>query len=459
MATSAVGSATQRRPIVILTHDVEASSALETELSLLATLIYAPDLDSLYLILETSPREMLIADLDSVAADPREAEAVVTAIRERFPDLPIIALSRSRTSARMAKRLGVRRALVAPVDPDELVQVVSGVLNGESAEGASVPSTRRSLAHLIGVSEPMQNVYNAILRLADSSTTVLIRGESGSGKELAARAIVSLGRRNTKPFISLNCAALPETLIETELFGHERGAYTGADRSRPGHIELAHTGTLFLDEIATLTLSLQSKLLRVLEDREVRRIGGSTPRSIDFRLLTATNEDLEEMVHVGRFREDLYYRINVVPLDLPPLRDREGDIPLLLDHYLKHFCAAEGVAVKEVDPEVVEILEEYRWPGNVRELENLVQRMVLMVNGPRIEPRHLPKNVLYATSAQNESLLIPEEGLDFVKELERIEGAYLRAALRRTDGRKAEAGKLLKLTPRQMKYLCHKHGL
>ena len=181
-------------------------------------------------------------------------------------------------------------------------------------------------------------------------------------------------------------------------------------------------------------MPLQSKLLRVLEDREVRRIGGNVARGIDFRLVTATNEDLESMVRLGRFREDLYYRINVVPLDLPPLRDRGGDIPLLLDHFFKHFCALENVEVKQIDPEVVEILEEYAWPGNVRELQNLVQRLVLLVSGPRIEPRHLPKNVLYSTTAQHESLLIPEEGLDFEQELQRIENAYLRAALRRSDG-------------------------
>src|SRR5262249_35018928 len=184
-------------------------------------------------------------------------------------------------------------------------------------------------------------------------------------------------------------------------------------RSRPGQIELAHTGTLFLDEIATLSLPLQTKLLRVLEDREVRRIGGSSSRSIDFRLITATNEDLEEYVKLGRFREDLYYRINVVPLDMPPLRDREGDIPLLVDHYLRHFCAGEGVEQKRFDPEAIEILEDYSWPGNVRELENLMQRLVLMVTGKTIEARHLPKNVLYASTAHHESLLIPEDGIDF----------------------------------------------
>jgi DNA-binding NtrC family response regulator len=459
MATSAAGTPeTESRSIVIFSSDADASTALETELARVAPLVFALDLDSLHVILESSSRNLLLADLDSVASDGsdrRQAEAFITAIRERYPQLALIALTRSRTLARTVRGLGVKATLVGPVDPDRLIEAVTGILSGAEA----VPSTRRSLAQLIGVSEPMQRVYDTILRLADSGTTVLLRGESGSGKELAARAIVSLGRRAAKPFISLNCAALPETLIETELFGHERGAYTGADRARPGHIELAHTGTIFLDEIATLTLPLQSKLLRVLEDREVRRIGSSTARSIDFRLITATNEHLEEMVKMGRFREDLFYRINVVPLDLPPLREREGDIPLLFDHYLKHFCAQENVEVKRIEPEVVEILEEYPWPGNVRELENLVQRLVLLVTGPRIEPRHLPKNVLYTTTTQQESMLIPEAGLDFEQELARIENAYLRAALHRTDGRKAEAGKLLKLTPRQMKYLCKKHGL
>jgi DNA-binding NtrC family response regulator len=459
MATSAAAPGTEPRSIAILSSDAEASCALEAELSSLARLNFVSDIDSLHLLLDSSTPNLLLADLDSVSPDRPEVEAFAEAIQQRYPHLPTIALTRSRSIARAMRQLGLHAALIAPVDPDRLIEVVSGALTGHTSAAALVPSGRRSLAHLIGVSEPMQNVYDSILRLADSNTTVLIRGESGSGKELAARAIVSLGRRATKPFISLNCAALPETLIETELFGHERGAYTGADRARPGHIELAHTGTLFLDEIATLTLPLQSKLLRILEDREVRRIGGSTARRIDFRLLTASNEDLEGLVRLGRFREDLYYRINVVPLDLPPLRVREGDIPLLLDHYLKYFCALENVEVKHIDPEVVEILEEYAWPGNIRELENLVQRLVLLVTGPRIEPRHLPKNVLYSTTAQHESLLIPEEGLDFGQELQRIENAYLRAALRRMDGRRADAAKLLKLSPRQMKYLCQKHGL
>jgi transcriptional regulator with PAS, ATPase and Fis domain len=305
----------------------------------------------------------------------------------------------------------------------------------------------------------MRRVYEAIRRVADSGSTVLLRGESGTGKELVARAIVALGSRSAKPFVSINCAALPENLIETELFGHERGAFTDAKTARPGHIELAHTGTLFLDEIATLGLTLQSKLLRVLEDRAVTRIGGQNAKKIDFRLIAATHEDLEEMVRAGRFREDLYYRINVVPIALPPLRERAGDIPLLMDHFLRIYCTQNGIPLKRLDPEVVQILEEDPWPGNVRELGNLVQRLVLMVDGPTIRVQHLPQRILYNSATSQESLLIPEEGVNFDDEIARIEVAYLEAALRRTGGSKMAAARLLHIDKQKMHYLCRKYRI
>jgi len=459
MTATALAASREEKRVLVITRDAEASSAIQKELHALAKVEVLPDIGSLpEALLKLVPR-LLMIDLDTIGENARLVAETVAGLREKFVTLPIIGLTRERSVANRVRAVGIR-VFVAPADPDELMRVVQEVLSGESLEGA-IPSVkgRRSLGQLIGASEPMQRVYDAILRLADSNTTVLIRGESGAGKELAARAIVSHGRRSSRPFISLNCAALPESLIEAELFGHEKGAYTGADRSRPGQIELADTGTLFLDEIATLTLPLQTKLLRVLEDHEVRRIGGNTGRKVDFRLLTATNEDLEEMVKVGRFREDLYYRINVVPLAMPALREREGDIALLVDHYLKQFCISENIPLKRCAPEALEILEDYNWPGNVRELENLMQRLTLMVTGPTIEARHLPKNVLYASATRSESLLIPEGGIDFGEEMGRIEAAYLRAALNRTGGVKKQAGKLLKLTPRQMKYLCHKHGL
>lgn len=448
-----------RHRVTFISKDAEAVAALRAEIASIADVSVLSDLASAHGSLSSLSPTLLVLDLDAIGENVRSVATEIANLRQSFPEVRMLALTRNRPIGNRVRALGIR-VLMAPVDPDELVSVISTVLAGSSfTQAAAVATERRSLDRLFGTSEQMQRVYDVILRLAHSNTTVLIRGESGSGKELAACAIVSQGPRSSKPFISLNCAALPESLIEAELFGHERGAFTGADRARPGQIELAHTGTLFLDEIGTLTLPLQSKLLRVLEDREVRRIGGNTPRSIDFRLITATNENLEEMTRLGRFREDLYFRINVVPLNMPALREREGDIPLLLDHYVKHFCAEEATELKRFDPEAMEILEDYNWPGNVRELENLVQRLVLMVTGPVIQPRHLPKNVLYASNAHHESLLIPEEGIDFEKEMERIEAAYLRAALSRTNGVKKDAGRLLKLSPRQMKYLCHKHGL
>jgi transcriptional regulator with PAS, ATPase and Fis domain len=317
----------------------------------------------------------------------------------------------------------------------------------------------QSFHELVGASEAMRLVYAAITRVAHSTSTVLLRGESGTGKELVAKAIVAAGHRSEKPFISINCAALPENLIETELFGHEKGAFTDAQTARPGYIELAHTGTLFLDEIATLGLALQAKLLRVLEDRSVTRIGGKAPKKIDFRLISATNEGLEELVHAGRFREDLYYRINVIPIHLPPLREREGDIPLLINHFFRFYLEINHVPEKAMEPEVVEILEQYSWPGNIRELENLVQRLVLMVDGPVIRAQHLPQHILVTTTTSQEALLIPEEGVNFDEEMARIEAAYMRAALRRSGGSKIGAARLLHIDKQKMHYLCRKYGV
>ena len=257
---------------------------------------------------------------------------------------------------------------------------------------------------------PMRLVYDAVSRVAESSVNVLVRGESGTGKELVAQAIVASGSAEDKPFVSVNCAALPESLIEAELFGHGKGAFTDAHEARAGHIEAAHGGTLFLDEIGTLGLSLQSKLLRVLEQHVVQRIGSRTSKKIDFRLIAATNEDLEQAVRAGRFREDLYYRINVVPIVLPPLRERTGDVAILLDHFLRMYCAANSLPLKRLDADALEILEEYHWPGNVRELENLVQRLVIMGSGAVITAKHLPQQILVPQHGEAGGAAHPGEG-------------------------------------------------
>jgi transcriptional regulator with PAS, ATPase and Fis domain len=238
------------------------------------------------------------------------------------------------------------------------------------------------------------------------------------------------------------------------LFGYEKGAFTGAETAKAGLIEMAHKGTLFLDEITTLNQNLQAKLLRVLQEHATQRVGGRSVKKIDFRLIAATNDDLEDMVSKGRFREDLFYRINVVPIVIAPLRERDGDLPLLLDHFLHIYCAANKKPLKQLQPEVIEILEDYPWPGNVRELENIVQRLVVMNDSPFIAAHHLPQQLLYSSTASQEAILIPEEGVDFDAEMQRIEIAYLNAALRRTGGKKSAAAALLRLDPQRMKYLC-----
>jgi DNA-binding NtrC family response regulator len=372
--------------------------------------------------------------------------------------------SNSRNLRLKAVHADVDEYFVAPINFDEVRIVLGRALEKravamEYRSRHSEEVEQQACGELIGGSEPMRRVYEAIRRVAGSSSTVLIRGESGTGKELVARAIVSLGPRSDKPFISINCAALPENLIETELFGHEKGAFTDAKTARPGHIELAHTGTLFLDEIATLGLALQSKFLRVLEERTVTRIGGKVGKKIDFRLVAATNEDLEKMVHAGRFREDLYYRINVVPIVVPPLRERAGDLPVLADHFLRIYCHANQKPLKQVESEVLAVLEDYGWPGNVRELENVIQRLVLMNDSPVIGLKHLPQQLLVASNASQEAILIPEDGVDFDTEMDRIEVAYLTAALNRTGGRKSAAANLLRIDQQRMKYLCRKRNL
>jgi DNA-binding NtrC family response regulator len=422
--------------------------------------------EQLLSVLQQQPVDAILLDLDTLGEGSDVGVAALRELRSLYPDMVLVAMTRSnsRNLRWKAMEATADEYFVAPIEFQEVRIVLARALAKRIAEieyrsrkDKEVPQP--SFCGLIGLSEPMQRVYEAIRRVATSTSTVLIRGESGTGKELVARAIVAMSPRADKPFISLNCAALPDNLIEAELFGHEKGAFTDARNSRAGHIEMADGGTLFLDEIATLGLPLQSKLLRVLEDRAVQRIGGKNPKKIDFRLITATNDDLEEMVQAGRFREDLYYRIHVVPIILPALRERQGDIPLLVDHFLRRYCAANGVEPKRVDPEVMAILEEDAWPGNVRELENLVQRLVLMVDGPIIKVNHLPQRILYNNTASQESLLIPDDGVNFDQEIARIEVAYLTAALRRCAGSKIAAARLLQMDKQKMHYLCRKYQI
>ena len=408
----------------------------------------------------------LLLDLDSIgdaAADGIEILQEIRAIRD---DIVIIALTKSRDRhlPLHASQAGADEFVLSPVNYEELQSVLSRAIEkrAHELEGRRVvqqAESRSAFRSLIGASAAMQKLYQTIQAVADSNTTVVLRGESGTGKELIGKAIVQSSDRAAQPYVCLNCAALPESLIESELFGYEKGAFTGADSPRAGHIESAHGGTLFLDEITTLNPGLQSKLLRVLQERTLQRVGGRSSRKIDFRLICATNDDLEDLVKKGRFREDLYYRINVVPIVVPPLRDRDGDVPLLADHFLRIYCAASKKPLKSMQPDVLETLEDYPWPGNVRELENLIQRLVVMVTGPNITMEHLPQHLLQHSASGQEAMLIPEDGVDFDAEMGRIEVAYLSAALRRTGGKKSAAATLLRVDTQRMKYLCRKFQL
>jgi two-component system response regulator PilR (NtrC family) len=408
----------------------------------------------------------ILLDLDNVGQDPSEAMRLMQEIRQIRDDVVLVAITRSnsRSIPVKASHAGADEFFLAPLDFQELQIVLWRAIEKRSLqiEGRRLveqAESKSAFCGMIGGSEAMQRVYQAIQAVADSNTTVILRGESGVGKELVANAITQTGVRSGRPYVCLNCSAIPESLMESELFGHEKGAFTGADGAKPGLIEAAHGGTLFLDEITTLDPGLQSKLLRVLQERVVQRIGSRTAKKIDFRLIAATNDDLEELVRQGRFREDLYYRINVVPVFVPPLRDRAGDVPLLVDHFLRIYCAANNRPLKQLEPAALEIMEDYSWPGNVRELENVVQRLVLMSDALVIRAEHLPQQLLHSTAAGQESILIPEEGVDFDVEMGRIELAYLNAALHRTGGRKTAAAALLRIDPQRMKYLCRKRKL
>jgi len=456
---------TVQHQVAVLAENSALHSRLVDALAPDIRWLVVPSTGELLLRLKAGDITAVVLDLQNENGSTEHAINLVQSLRTASGGTVLIVLTRlKRGLGGRIKAAGADEVLPWNIDAKEVQNALQRGLAVRQAEIEQSRAREQALGkycfgELVGGSEPMRRVYEAISRVAAYSTTVLIRGESGTGKELVARAILASGPRGDKPFVSVNCAAFPETLIEAELFGYEKGAFTGAYHEHAGHFEAANGGTIFLDEIGSLGLALQGKLLRVLEDRSVQRIGGKKAQRIDFRLITATNQDLEEMVRAGRFREDLFYRIHVIPIFLPPLRERTGDIPLLVDYFVRLYCTANTIPMKRVDPDVVEILEDYTWPGNVRELENLIQRLVLMAEGEVIKAKHLPQPLLYHSTAQQEALLIPETGISFDEEIARIEAAYLSAALRRTEGRKSAAAALLHVNPQRMKYLCRKYDI
>lgn len=314
---------------------------------------------------------------------------------------------------------------------------------------------RYSIASIIGISDKMQEVFEAVNRVAPSKATVLLRGESGTGKELIAKAIHYMSKRSNEPFIKFNCASIPEGLLESELFGHEKGAFTGALSMRKGKFEIAHKGTIFLDEIGDLPLPLQPKVLRVIQEREFERVGGDKTIKVDVRLIAATSRNLEELLAGGRFREDLYYRLNVIPIFLPPLRERREDIPILIEHFLKRFNEENHKSVR-ISAETLPFFKEYHWQGNVRELENIIERLVVMSSDNVIKPSDLPLNM--RVSVINSELSVSKKE-DTVSTIEEIEKNIILDALNKTGWVRSKAASLIGITPRQIGYKIQKYNI
>src|SRR5713226_1284659 len=321
------------------------------------------------------------------------------------------------------------------------------------------------LDNIVGQSPKMRAIFDLIQTVAPQSSRVLITGESGTGKELVARAIHENSVRAQAPFITINCGAFPETLLESELFGYMKGAFTGAAENRQGLFQAAHGGTLFLDEIGNMSLTMQVKLYRVLQEGKVRPIGSNEEADVDVRIIAATNKDFEKEIAEGRFREDLYYRLSVIPIQVPPLRDRREDIPLLSRHFLERFRKSMEKPIEGIAPEAMSRLESYDWPGNVRELENTMERAVALETGREISLRVLPDRIagpagisLSGVSA-GPQIEIPPEGLDFEKEIADAECRYLRMALEKADGVRTKAAELLKISYRSFRHYAKKHNI
>ncbi len=424
------------------------------------------DLPDAYRLLEAEHLDVLLLDTRLPSAGMAECRKLIESLGKTDIDTLLFVLCENLRKADVMPLLdaGAYEFFGKPIDPDGL-----RVLLDRAVEQLRIQRENRILREeirrkneegdLVGSTEAMHHVFETIRRIAPSDTTVVIRGESGTGKELVARAIHINSRRRSGPFISVNCAAIPEGLMEAELFGYEKGAFTGAASTKEGRVELAHRGSLFLDEIGTLPPSLQSKLLRVLEEHTVTRLGGKKQIKVDFRLISATNENLEEAVRKGHFREDLYYRIHVVPIFVPPLRERVDDIPLLIDYFLRVYCAANGLATMKIGHDALPVLKRYPWPGNVRELENVVQRLVLMTEHDEIGLTDLPPDILAATGPSARSTAaIPAGGLRLDEQVNAYERSLVEAALEQTGGVKAQAARLLGVDANRMKYLCRKHG-
>lgn len=414
-------------------------------------------------MLDQSPADIIISDVKMPDMDGIE---MLRAVRETQPDLGVVLMTAfaSVETAREAFKLGADDFIQKPFDVEELKLIVKKtlekqVLISENRAFKRAQRERGSVKNIVGHSDKMQAIFQMIETVAEVQSTILVTGESGTGKELVARAIHDLSPRAEKPFVSINCGAFTETLLESELFGYIKGSFTGANANRKGLFEAAHKGTIFLDEIGEMSPAMQVKLLRVLQEKKVRPVGAHDELIIDARVIAATNRDLKAMSEEGTFREDLFYRISVIPIHLPPLRERKEDIPELVNHFVRKFCDQAGRQVS-ISPKTMQFLEDYTWHGNVRELEHTIERAVALERGEEIQPERLPEHITnYNPERIRAEFDLPDEGLNLVAHLENLEKTYVVEALRKTSGNQTRAAELLQMQVRSLRHLLDKHNI
>ena len=434
---------------MILKSDYEVFLARDAEEGLLQVKVHSPDVILL---------DIILPDLDGLK--------VLERIKHSDPDVIVIMITATKTvkTAVEAMRLGAYDYITKPFDVDELRLIISRSLSTKALE-QEVKYRREEMdksfdfGNIIGKSKSMKDIFKVVKQIADSKSTALIMGESGTGKELISRAIHYNSNRKSYPFVTINCAAIPETLIESELFGHEKGAFTNAIERKLGRFEVAHLGTLFLDEIGELSLATQAKILRFLEEREFNRVGGSKTIKVDVRLITATNKDLNQLIKKGLFREDLYYRINVVPIIIPPLRERKEDIPLLVEHFINRFSGENNKSVKGITEEAIGLMMQYEWPGNIRELENLIERVIALTTNQVIQINELPlsfKNVPKISELKDSIL---NRKVSFLEAEEEFEKEVILDALKKTNYVQSRAAEILGISRRILKYKMDKLGI
>ncbi len=415
--------------------------------------------------LDREPVDLLISDIKMPDMSGVEVLRAAKRVDQDILGIMITAFASTETAVE-AMRLGACDYLSKPFDIDLLKMKVREKVENRRLRQENVLLKRtlgltHEFSNIIGRSEAMLEVFKMIETVARTNSTILLTGESGTGKGLVAQAIHFHSLRREKPMVSLNCGAMPENLLESELFGHMRGAFTGADTNKKGLLEVAEKGTIFLDEIGEMSAVMQVKLLRVLQERRFRRVGGLEEVQADIRVIAATNQDLTRAVAEGRFREDLYYRINVIPITLPPLRDRREDIPLLAEHFLSKYAEQMGKAVAAISHEAMEMLMQHAWPGNIRELENVIERAVALEATPVVLLESLPPAIRGGTSrnvaASPEAL--PEIGFDLEAHVKEIERGYIAQALQRSGGVQVKAADLLGMSFRSFRYYVKKYNL